>query len=296
MPCICSNKSFVRFNRVNEDFCFMKRIHCFLLLALFYSSSVFSQYYYNDIVAQQQSAKQYASLTGAHIKHVSAASFEGNRPVDGFTVEQRISPDGKNITINTSDPSSGTSVTINTYRDGKLVQTIDSSTNVLSKTLYTYDGAGNITTITSASDDAFMNSHSTEVHQWSYDNNLPKQMLRIKDKTDTTFVTFTYDNNNLAQETWTRKKQKVQTYYYYYDARNQLTDIVRFNERVRKMLPDFLYEYDETGRISQMMQVPAGSADYIVWKYTYNANGLKQTEMAYNKQQQPVGRIEYTYE
>ncbi len=265
-------------------------------MVLFYSPSVFSQYYYNDIVALQQSAKQYTSLTAARIKHVSATSFEGNRPVDGFTVEQRISPDAKTITINTSDPSSGNAITINTYSNGRLVQTIDSSTNVLSKTQYTYDASGNISRISTTSDDAFMNSHSNEVHQWSYDNNLPKQMIRIKDKSDTTFVTFTYDNNNVAQETWMRKKQKAETYYYYYNARNQLTDIVRFNDRLRKMLPDFLYEYDEAGNVSQMMQVPAGSGNYIVWKYTYNANGLKQAEMAYNKQQQPVGRIEYTYE
>lgn len=275
----------------------MKRTRNILaLLVLLYSPSVFSQYYYNDIVALQQSAKQYASLTTARIKHVSAISFEGNRPVEGFAVEQRISPDGKTIIIHTSDPSSGSSTTTNTYRDGKLIQTVDSSTNVLSKTQYGYDASGNINSITTTSDDAFMNSHSTEVHQWSYENNLPKQMIRIKDKTDTTFVTFIYDNNNVAQENWMRKKQKVETYYYYYNGRNQLTDIVRFNDRLRKMLPDFLYEYDESGNVSQMMQVPAGSGNYIVWKYTYNSNGLKQTEMAYNKQQQPVGRIEYKYE
>ena len=62
------------------------------------------------------------------------------------------------------------------------------------------------------------------------------------------------------------------------------------------MLPDFLYEYDNDGNLSQMMQVPAGSGNYIVWRYTYNNNGLKQTETAYNKQQQPVGRVEYKYE
>lgn len=257
--------------------------HILTLSVLCFSLPAFCQYYYNEIVAQQQSAKQYAALTAARIRHVSATSFEGNRPVDGFVLEQRISPDAKTVTINTSDPSSGNSVTINTYRDGRLVQTVDSSTNVLNKTQYTYDASGNISTITTASDDAFMNSHSTEVHQWTYDNNLPKQMLRIKDKADTTFVTFTYDNNNVAQETWTRKKQKVETYYYYYNARNQLTDIVRFNDRLRKMLPDFLYEYNDDGRVSQMMQVPAGSGNYIVWKYTYNSNGLKQTEMALHR-------------
>ena len=120
-------------------------------------------------------------------------------------------------------------------------------------------------------------------------------MLRIKDKTDTTVVTFTYDAGNVAQETWMRKGHVAETYYYYYNTKNQLTDIVRFNIRVRKMLPDFLYEYDEQDRISQMMQVPNGSTDYMVWKYTYNSNNLKEKELLYNKQQQLVGSVEYHY-
>lgn len=275
----------------------MKRTRIiFALLLLFHSPFVFSQYYYNDIVALQQSAKQYAALTAARIRQVSAISYEGNRPVDGFALEQRISPDANTVTITSNDASSGNQLTVNKYTNGRLVQTTDSATNVLSKTQYAYDASGNISTITTTTDDAFMNSHSTEVHQWTYDNKLPKQMLRIKDKTDTTFVTFTYDNNNVAQETWKRKKQTVENYYYYYNGRNQLTDVVRFNERLRKMLPDFLYEYDDTGNLSQMMQVPAGNGNYIIWRYTYNNNGLKQTETAYNKQQQPVGRVEYKYE
>ena len=141
-----------------------------------------------------------------------------------------------------------------------------------------------------------MNSHSTEIHQWIYKDNVPQKMLQIKDRTDTTFVTFTYDGGNVAQETWRRKGHVAETYYYYYNTKNQLTDIVRFNIRVRKMLPDFLYEYDEQGRVSQMMQVPNGSTDYMVWKYNYNSNGLKEQELLYNKQQQLVGRVLYKYE
>ena len=102
-----------------------------------------------------------------------------------------------------------------------VTQTKDSTTNVLSLTQYDYDAAGNISTITTTSDDAFMNSHSIETHQWRYSNNLPQKMLRIKDKTDTTFVTFTYDAGNVAQETWTRKGHVAETYYYYYNTKNQ---------------------------------------------------------------------------
>ncbi len=280
-----------------KDFCRMKWIKLILILFLFsHSFSANCQYYYTDIVALQAAAKQYAALVSAHIKQVSATSFNGNQPVDNFKLEQRLTPDFRTITITSSDPSTGDLLTINSYINGKLVQTKDSSNNVLSVAKYNYDAAGNISTITTTSDDAFMNSHSTEIHQWIYDDNKPQKMLRIKDKTDTTVVSFTYDAGNVAQETWTRKGHVAETYYYYYNANNQLTDIVRFNIRLRKMLPDFLFEYDEAGHVSQMTQVPNGSTNYLVWKYTYNSNGLKEKEQLYNKQQQLVGRVEYKYE
>lgn len=267
-----------------------------LLLTILSVNSVFSQYYYNDIVALHQSGKQYAALMSAGVKQVSATSFEGNQPVDNFKLNQSISPGGKSITITSNDPATGSLLTINTYNNSRLSQTRDSSTNVLSVTKYNYNADGSLNTITATSDDAFMNSHSVETHQWTYSNNLPQKMLRIKDKNDTTYVSFTYDAGNVAQETWTRKGKIAETFYYYYNSKNQLTDVVRFNIRVRKMLPDFLYEYDDTGRIAQMMQVPNGSSDYIVWKYAYNTNGLKERELLYNKQQQLVGRVEYKYE
>ncbi len=274
----------------------MKWIKLVSFLLLFCCSfPAHSQYYYNDIVAFQQAAKRYSALVSARIKQVSATSFESNQPVDNFKLEQQISPDARTITITSTDPSSGSLLTINSYNNGKLVQTKDSSTNVLSVAKYNYDANGNISTINTTSDDVFMNSHSTEIHQWIYNENAPQKMLRIKDKTDTTTVTFIYDGTNVAQETWTRKGHVAQTYYYYYNTKNELTDIVRFNIRVRKMLPDFLFEYDESGRVSQLTQVPNGSTDYMVWKYTYN-NGLKTKELLYNKQQQLVGRIEYKYE
>ncbi len=272
----------------------IKLISFLLLSGSFFSA--YSQYYYTDIVAMQAAAKQYAALVSAHTKQVSATSFNGNQPVDNFKLEQRIAPDFRTITITSSDPSTGDLLSINFYSNGKLVQTKDSSTNVLSIAKYSYDAAGNISIITTTSDDAFMNSHSTEIHQWLYDENKPQRMLRIQDKRDTTIVSFTYDGGNVAQETWTRKGHVAETYYYYYNTNNQLTDIVRFNIRLRKMLPDFLFEYDATGNVSQMTQVPNGTTNYLVWKYTYNSNGLKEKELLFNKQQQLVGRVEYKYE
>ena len=122
-------------------------------------------------------------------------------------------------------------------------------------------------------------------------------MLKIKNRLDTTQVELIKDEQGLiVEEHWKKKNRKLETYYYYYDAKNQLTDIVRYHSRLRKLLPDYLYEYDDKGRVSQMTQVSMSSSSYIVWKYTYNEKGMKQKEAGFDKEKKLVGRIEYTYE
>ncbi len=272
---------------------FIYGILSFLFLGCFLHAH--SQYYYTDIVAMKGAQQQYAALQNSKTRLVTAISFNGNQPAEDFSLEQRISADGRTIIMTSSDASSGTNTIVNTYDNGRLVMTRDSTANLKSITRYTYDGSGNITLISTVTDDAFMNSHSEEKHIWTYNGNLPEKMLAVKNNSDTTYVSFTYDNNNVAGETWKHKGRVTESYYFYYNDNNQLTDIVRMNMRVNKMLPDFLFEYDSENRVVQMTQIPNGSSDYMIWKYVYNSNGLKERELLFNKQKQLVGRVEYKY-
>ncbi len=277
----------------------MNRTRYFLvvLIMICIANTAYSQYYYNDIIATHQSQQQYLALKKNRVAHVTASSYESdNQPTENFKLEQVIGDNARIITINASYPSTGYLTSVNTYKNQRLVSTRDSTANVITITTYTYDAAGNISTITTKSDDAFMNSHSTETHEWVYTNGQPAQMLKIKDNADTTTVVLTYQDSVVAKETWKRKGAVTENYYYYYNANKQLTDVVRYNVRVKKMLPDYLYDYDTEGHIIGMTQVPTGSADYMIWKYSYNSKGLKEKELLYNKQQQLVGRIEYKYE
>ncbi|MGI8950420.1 MAG: hypothetical protein ACR2FN_02435 [Chitinophagaceae bacterium] len=257
-----------------------------------------SQYYFNDIVAAQQSQKQYLALKTNHIHNVNAVSYESdNEPTEDFKLEQQIGFNAKTIRIFSSDPSSGSTVTINTYENNKLIKTIDSSINVTNTITYKYDASDKINTIKTVTEDTFMKSNSEELHQWFYKDDKPDYMLRIKDKTDTTLIALTYDEQgNVAQEDWKKKDRIIETYYYYYNDKKQLTDIVRYNNRAKKMLPDFLYEYDDEGHVIQLTEIPAGSSDYMIWKYIYANNGLKKAEYLFNKQKQLVGKIEYQYQ
>jgi hypothetical protein len=269
-----------------------------ILVILFLSSFnvSFSQYYYNDIITTQQTNKQYLLLKNNHVQQVSAASYEADGELtDHFMLEQHITAGNSVITTITEYPSTGKSVSASFYTNDKVSKTIDSMENIKSTTLYTYDN-NNPQSITTQTEDVFMNTSSQEIHQWQYENNQPVKMLLIKNNKDTTVIEFVKDEQgNIAEEHWRKRGRLIEKYFYYYNEQHQLTDIVQFNTKAQRLLPDFLFGYDNNGTLVQLTQIPQGSDNYLVWQYIYLPNGLKQKELCFNKQKQPVGRIEYSY-
>jgi hypothetical protein len=276
---------------------FMKCIlSAFVLLTC--TQTLHSQYYYNDVIAAAQTDKQYLALKENHVKEVNASSFEGDgNAAEGFVLHQKMTADYKKIVTQTAYPATGSSFTTHYYSNNHRITTEDSSANVMTTTSYTYLADSRIASMISIATDAGRGYRSEEIHLWQYRaDGKPAQMLKIKDKKDTTAVIFILDDQgNVAEERWNRKGRVTETYYYYYNAQQQLTDIVRYNIKVKRLLPDYLFEYDTAGRVSQMTQVPTGTSNYMVWKYVFTAQGLKQRELCFNKQQQLVGRIEYSY-
>jgi hypothetical protein len=121
-------------------------------------------------------------------------------------------------------------------------------------------------------------------------------MLKIKNGHDTTFVRFIKDDKgNIAEERAVRNKIDLPTIYYYYDADNHLTDIVRYSMKAQRLLPDNIFEYGEGGRISSLLAVQEGASSYQKWLYAYNEKGLKIKESCFSKQRDLLGRIEYQY-
>ncbi len=270
-------------------------IACFVLLTV----NSYGQYYLNDIISTQQGAEQYKLLRNNKIRTVKVTSYDGdNAFMEGFFLEQEISMDGKKITITDANISGRKNVTVNTYELGKLKKAQANGNGIDNRTDYQYDDKGRLQKTTLTTADTAMKYTTVETHEWSYDEQgQPLQMLKIKNRADTITVSFIKDEQgNIAEEHWKRKNIPLETYYYYYTSKHLLTDIVRYNSRTKKMLPDYLYEYDANGRISQMTKVSLGSNNsYYTWKYTYNEKGLKQTEICYDKGKNKVGSISYTY-
>jgi hypothetical protein len=269
-----------------------------LALLVFFSHS-YSQYYFNDIVSTQNSNDQYRLLRLGKIHKIKATSFEPDNTITpGFLLEQEISPDGKKSVLSTATTEGKTSTTTHTYENNRIRRTQSFGGGIENKTEYTYNDKGLVQKIVLTTTDTAMKYSSVEVHEWVYnDAGKPMSMLRVKNKLDSTQIVLVKDEKDLvAEEHWKKKGRDIEAYYYYYDSTNRLTDIVRYNTRLKKLIPDFQYEYDANNRISQMTQIFLSSGNYVVWKYSYNEKGLKSSESAFGKEKTLVGRIEYSYE
>ncbi|MEO8172553.1 MAG: hypothetical protein ABI581_05705 [Sediminibacterium sp.] len=275
----------------------MRSLLVFAFVLLF--SGGYGQYYFNDMVSTQTSNDQYKSLRSNKIRKITAASYEAdNSKTEGFALEEEISMDGKRIILSTSISSGKSSVTNRFYELSKLRKTQSINNGIDSKTEYTYLPNGLVQKIVFTTTDTAKQSTLIEAHEWMYNEaGQPQSMLKIKDKTDTTVIELIKDEQGLIiEERWKRKNRVVETYYYYYDTNKQLTDIVRYNTRIKKLIPEFQYEYDANGRISKMTQLLLSTNSYFIWQYVYNEKGLKQKEVGFDKERRMIGRIEYTYE
>ncbi|MBC7904971.1 MAG: hypothetical protein H7Y27_16205 [Gemmatimonadaceae bacterium] len=258
-----------------------------------------AQYYYKDIVVTRQISGTYKLLRDNKVRGIQGTPFEGNRPVtEGILLQQTLYPQ-QNMLITHTKAANTTESWLKSYysQSGLLVRTIDSAQDLVNRSNYTYDDGGKLLVISSTLTPR-NNPAETEVHQWTYTaTGKPAQMLKIKNGSDTTFVNYTADEQgNAGEEHVTRKKNNLGTTYYYYNGGGQLTDIARYNKRVDKVLPDYIFEYNDQGLVGQMIVVPEGTSDYQIWRYLYNDKGLKEKEICFNKQKQMVGRVEYAYQ
>jgi len=268
-----------------------------LLIAL--SQTCSAQYYYKDLISTQQNDARWRLYRDSRVKSVKLSSFErdGN-PTEGFAGDQDVSSSGARITTYTKSNGNAESWIIASYNpQGQTTQITDTSDTYRSVSDYQYDAQGHIKSITNTSIETDNHFTTVEQHSWSYDaSGKPSGMLKIKNSTDTTYIRFILDEKgNVAEERAVRNGSPLPTVYYYYDADNRLTDIVRYSLKAGRLLPDNIFEYGNDGKLSSMLVVPDGSNDYLKWYYEYNDKGLKIKESCFSRQKELLGRIEYQY-
>jgi hypothetical protein len=268
------------------------------IICLFTSLLVQAQYYYKDIIGTRETAELIKQYKNNKVSKVVLNSFDAeNTKNDDFYVEQVYDPSIQVLRTVTRSGISDASVLVSfTDNSGNVVKTIDSSQTSISTTVYNYNLEGLLLTVKSSSSDTSLKSLQTEEHIWQYEQGKVKGMLRIKNGRDTTVVSFKFDEaGNISEELGIRKGVQSEPVYYYYDSNNRLTDIVRFNTRAKRLLPEYMFEYSPANQVIQKITVPANGSEYLIWRYQYNSNGLKTKEAVYNKQKQLTGKIEYEY-
>ena len=272
------------------------------VIACFCCQFGFSQYYFQDIVTAGNTSKNFALLKSNKVKKATVTSIEpdGNE-TENLGIVQLVDVPNAQLTTITTATVTGSSTLITKFNTKDLpVKITDSSANTVNNVSYTYDDAGRLLLLSSESHEPDDTNHYTirEDHQFIYNNagQLTK-MLKISNRFDTINVVFVPAENGLpGEERWFKKNRKIETWFYYYDDKNHLTDIVRYNATAQKMLPDYVFEYNEQGQMTQQTVVQPGTNFYRLWLYDYNEKGLKKSETIFKKGKEQEGRIIYNYE
>ena len=270
-----------------------------LPVALMLHLTVSSQYYYTDLMDARLINERMKNLAIQKVKTITATGFDaaGSKTSD-FNEWQEIDREKKALKITTRN---GQQVNRQFYQfdnDFRLIGIIDSSDGLKSTTSYNYDNNGNITSIKTVVRDSLQDFSDTIEHQYQYNaSGKPEKLWRILNGKDSSEYRFTLEEHkNVADEQLYRRGVGYDKVYYYYDDKNRLTDVVRYNNKAKKLLPTMMFEYDDTGRIIQKLTVVSSdNPDYLIWRYLYDAKGLKTKEALFNKQKELTGRIEYSY-
>lgn len=270
------------------------------LLLILLTGEANAQYYYKDLVATRLNIAKWQTYKAARVRSVRLTSFEADgQPTEGFQIDETVNPDFSGMTTHTKTNGSTETWTFATYSpEGLLTSVTDTSDTYRSESAYQYDGQGRLLSITNTSTETDNHVRSVETHLWQYGatGDQPTGMLKIMNGTDTTYVRFVSDEKgNIGEEHATRDGQPLPIIYYYYDDNNRLTDIVRYNLKAQRLLPDNIFEYGDNGKMTSLLAVQEGAASYQKWIYEYNDKGLRTKESCFSKERELLGHIEYQY-
>ena len=270
----------------------------FLFLQLF-TNKLKAQYYYKDIWNMQQTTNEFSILKSEKLKTVKIKSFEDDgEPSEGFYCEKKINNNYSQSQMVSRSYITGESLLVSDYNnEGRVIKTVDDTPTTNSTTNYEYDDKGRLAMVrilTKGNDDAGL---ITETRQYYYDETgKPEKMERKKNGILVAAIHFVKDGaGNVIEENVNGANSTDKKYYFYYDDKNRLTDVVHFNDRAGKLLPDYMYEYNALNQPVQMISASETGDNYFIWRYSYNDKNLRDTERCFSKEKRMLGKIEYEY-
>ncbi|MDP4283025.1 MAG: hypothetical protein Q8891_01265 [Bacteroidota bacterium] len=278
--------------------CIFRFSVCSFVFALFASNSANAQYYYKDILSNQQLNKEFFILKNKQIKDIKIKSFEGNdEPSEGFFCEKKINKGYSQSEMLSKSNITGQSLLVTDYNaKGLVIETTNTTPTSSNIVKFDYDDQGHLSMITTETTGGDDSSGIVETHQYFYDKNGNlEKMLRKKNNVLIATITFVKDGKGNVIEEDAAGKSNDKKYYYYYDDKNRLTDVVHFNEVARKLLPDYMFEYDTLNQKKQMISVDESGRNYFIWRYAYNDQELPEIQKCFSKEKKLLGTIQYEY-
>ena len=270
-----------------------------LLLAFLTPFVLQAQYYFNDIISTLETNRQMQTYTANKVKMVTATGFDANGvKATDFSEVQEVRDNGRTLKVSNRTGSSFNAVYNRFDEQHRLTSVSDTTETVQSVSNYQYDEAGRIFRITNTVRDIANDFNQAEVHHWIYRaDGSPSAMWRIINGSDSLEIRFFPDEEgNTGDEKTFRKGLETAAVYYYYDDKRRLSDIVRYNTKFKRLMPDLMFEYDENDRIIQKITTTSSrSVGYLIWRYIFDEKGLKTKEALFNDEKQLTGKIEYAY-
>lgn len=270
-----------------------------LLLAV---NNIFAQYYYQDIYNTKQTIDNMALLKENKVKAQFVQSLDANQEMDNdFTCQRLLGPGYRQMRSITRSGATGLSVMTSSFSmRGNLTKTTDSTNSSITTVQYQYNDQGQLLHINAVSQAREGKFRFDETRTYTYDSlGHVSSMVHKKgiSPSDSTIVTFkTNDKGQVTEELETGKSIRSQRIFYNYDEHGRLTDVFRYHAARKKMLPDYIFEYNDQNKVSKMTTVNSETASYTIWKYTYLANGLPDKEECYGKGKELLGIVKYKYD
>ncbi|MBM3432160.1 MAG: hypothetical protein FJX92_04040 [Bacteroidetes bacterium] len=271
---------------------------------LLLGSTVQAQYYYSDLVAAKQTEKKQSTYRLLKVKKInelaSLPSGEQQADYQQYTLVSSNADTNKQYRV-----ESGKSIILTTLfdREGKLTEQTEKQIDRLISTRYSRNNLGLIKWIENSVNDRLISLIIRETHNWEYDEKgRPVRMWKRVEQSDGTIdsseIRLELDAMGRVMEERTFKKGiETDFLYYYYSENGLISDMVRYNKKWKKLLPDQLFEYDTTGNMIQRIQLTGmREASYLIWRFDYERNGLLTEEGLFNNLKQHTGSIRYTYE
>ncbi|MCX6318129.1 MAG: RHS repeat protein [Bacteroidetes bacterium] len=272
---------------------------------LLFSSSLSAQYYYTDITGTHETSEMMKQYNLNKVRTVSASGVDANGiRASNYSEFYEVKDNGRTLRKTIIREFNRTVSVFSFDAQGRVQSVADSAADLQSKTSYEYDAAGRITLMREMQNDSASEFAQTEEHRWTYaTNGQPAGMWRTINNSDSLQVQFTYDENGKpGEEIHLRRGVEVNRIYYYYDEKSNLTDVVRYNKKIKKLIPDIILSYDDAGHIIQKMTVAPSDnfgrvvwVGYFIWRYIFNSQGLKTKEALFDNDQKLTGKIEYNY-